>query len=75
MDTPKVEPMAVIGIGCRYPGGIRTVQEFWDAIRNESDMILEVPPDRFNIHAFHNPTSQNKGRINNIRGGFLDDID
>ncbi|KDB25511.1 hypothetical protein H109_02623 [Trichophyton interdigitale MR816] len=74
MDTRKVEPIAVVGIGCRYPGGIKTVQEFWDAIRNGSDMISEVPPDRFNVHAFHDSTSQNKGRINNVRGGFLEDI-
>ncbi|EFR00145.1 fatty acid synthase S-acetyltransferase [Nannizzia gypsea CBS 118893] len=75
MDGNKVEPIAVVGIGCRYPGGITTVHEFWDAIRNGTDTISEVPQDRFNVHAFHDPTAQNKGRINNVKGGFLEDID
>jgi len=42
------EPIAIIGIGCRFPGSSGP-QAFWQSIRDGVDAITEVPPDRFNL--------------------------
>ena len=47
----KREPIANIGIGCRFPGGVRDPETFWDLLKNGVDAITEVPADRFNINS------------------------
>ena len=41
------EPIAVIGLGCRFPGGANSPEQFWDLLRQGRDAISEVPADRF----------------------------
>ena len=43
------EPIAIIGIGCRFPGGANDPASFWQLLRNGVDAIGEVPPDRWSI--------------------------
>jgi acyl transferase domain-containing protein len=66
------EPIAVIGMGCRFPGGIRTPRECWQFLRNGGDGISEVPGDRWSIDKLYDPDSQRPGKVNTRRGGFLD---
>ncbi|OBT55672.1 PKS-like protein [Pseudogymnoascus sp. 24MN13] len=74
MDHSNDEPIAVVGIGCRYPGGISSATEFWEALRNGSTMMSDIPPDRFDHHSFHDPNGRSHGRIQNTKGGFISDI-
>ena len=42
----RTEPIAVVGIGCRFPGGADSPAAFWPLLRDGFDAITEVPPDR-----------------------------
>jgi len=68
------EPIAIIGIGCRFPGSSGP-QAFWDSIRDGMDAITEVPADRFNLAEFYDPDSTIAGKINTRWGGFVEQVD
>jgi len=71
---PGDEPIAIIGIGCRFPGA-RDPRAFWQLLRDGIDAITEVPPDRFDLDAFYDPDPQAPGKINTRWGGFLEQVD
>jgi len=61
------QPIAIIGIGCRFPGNVSSPEDFWKLLTNGIDAITEVPPDRWNIAAFYDPDPAKPGKC--IRGG------
>jgi acyl transferase domain-containing protein len=67
-------PIAVIGMGCRFPGGVTSADEFWDLLHAGRDAITEVPPDRWKIDDFFDPDPDTPGTMSTRFGGFLDDI-
>ncbi|XP_022090003.1 highly reducing polyketide synthase azaB-like [Acanthaster planci] len=78
MEQPLVSaktPIAVVGIGCRMPGGVNSPKEFWDALVRGDDMISEVPPDRWSLESFHDPDQSNHSKMVTRRCGFIHDID
>ena len=74
--TPPSErsPVAIIGIGCRFPGGADDPATFWTLLREGVDAVREVPPDRWDIDAFYDPDPAIPGRMCTRRGGFLNDV-
>ncbi|MCX6968771.1 MAG: SDR family NAD(P)-dependent oxidoreductase [Verrucomicrobia bacterium] len=69
------EPIAITGIGCRFPGGAHGPDAFWKLLRNGTDAITEVPADRWNIPAYYDREPGLPGRTNSCWGGFIDGID
>jgi len=69
-----IEPIAIIGIGCRFPGA-NGPSAFWEMLCNGVDAITEIPPDRFDINAFYDPRQSVAGKISTRWGGFLDQVD
>lgn len=69
-----MEPIAIIGIGCRFPGA-KDPQAFWRLLRDGGEAISEVPADRWDAAAFYDPDPAAPGKINTRFGGFLDQID
>ena len=67
--------IALIGLACRFPGGVLTPAAFWQLLVDRIDAITEVPPDRFNIDAYYDPRPGTPGRVMTRWGGFLDRID
>lgn len=74
-DILKKEPIAVIGIGCRFPGGGNSPEEFWKLLCEGTDAITEVPNDRWNLSTFYDPDRVKPGKTYTRRGGFLEQID
>ena len=72
---PPREPLAVIGIGCRFPGGIDSPASYWDALLAGVDAICDVPQDRWNHERFHDTNPEKSGSIRNAKGGFIDGVD
>lgn len=70
----ETEAIAIIGIGCRFPGA-NNLDAFWQLLREGVDAISEVPPSRWDVGAFYDPTSTTPGKINTRWGGFLEGID
>lgn len=72
---PIREPIAVVGIGCRLPGGVSTVKAFWETLLDGIDTVSEIPADRFDFASFHDNGDPRKyGAIRNCKGGFVQDI-
>ncbi|MEU0580184.1 beta-ketoacyl synthase N-terminal-like domain-containing protein, partial [Streptomyces griseoincarnatus] len=68
------EPIAVVGLGCRLPGGIDTPEQLWQALCEGLDAVREVPADRWNAQDWLDPDPRAPGRMNTRWGGFLDDV-
>lgn len=73
-ETSSREPIAVVGIGCRFPGA-QNKAEFWEMLSEGRDAIREVPADRWDIDAYYDPNPQTPGKMNSRWGGFLDRVD
>lgn len=71
----KPEPIAIIGIGCRFPGGADSPEAFWRLLRDGVDAIREVPAERFDVGELYDPVPSTPGRIMTRWGGFLDRIE
>jgi len=69
------DPIAIIGLGCRFPGGANSPRQFWDLICNKYDAISDIPADRWNRDAFYNHDMAAPGTIRTRQGGFIDDFD
>ena len=74
-ENKKEDPIAIIGIGCRFPGDANSPQTFWKLMANGIDAIREIPADRFDINAFYDSDPHKPGKIITRYGGFLNEID
>jgi acyl transferase domain-containing protein len=70
-----VEPIAIVGIGCRLPGGVRNPDDLWNLLANGVDAITEIPKERWLLPPIYHPDAAKPGRMNTSWGGFLDHID
>ena len=68
-------PVAIVGIGCRFPGGIDSPHSFWQFLKRGGDGTREVPRTRWDIDEYYDPDPDKPGRIYTRRGGFIDNID
>ncbi|WBC14939.1 type I polyketide synthase [Micromonospora sp. WMMA1998] len=69
------EPIAIIGIGCHFPGGATTPRAFWQLLTNGVDATRDVPEERWEVRKFYDPDPQKSGKMNTFHGGYLDRID
>lgn len=65
------EPIAVVGSGCRFPGGASTPSKLWDLLKDPVDVQSRVPKDRFDIDGFYHPDGTHHGRTNAPYAYFL----
>src|SRR3712207_1695058 len=71
----QTEPIAIVGIGCRFPGGANDPAQFWRLLVDGVDAISDVPEDRWHVRAFHDPDPGKPGKTYTRRGGFISGID
>ena len=68
-------PIAVVGMGCRFPGGIEDPDAYWSLLQNGDDAITEIPADRWDVDAYFDPDPNASGKVTTRWGGFINDID
>ena len=73
--TSPREPIAIVGIGCRFPGESSSPRSYWKFLTEGTDAVTEVPPDRWLVDAYYHPDHHAPGRIYARWGGFIRDID
>jgi len=71
----KEDAIAVVGIGCRFPGNSNDVNQFWELLRNGKDAIVDVPEDRWDRHTYYHEERGFSGKTVSQRGGFIDNFD
>ncbi len=75
VERARHEPIAVIGLGCRFPGGAADPESFWHNLRSGVDAIREVPADRWDVNAVYDPDQDAPGKTYTRWGSFLDRVD
>ncbi|QXV63897.1 SDR family NAD(P)-dependent oxidoreductase [Mucilaginibacter sp. 21P] len=73
-NTNYHEPVAVVGIACRFPGA-NDKNAYWDMLKNGLSGIREVPSDRWNIDEYLDENPLIKGKMNTKWGGFIEQVD
>jgi phthiocerol/phenolphthiocerol synthesis type-I polyketide synthase B len=71
----SADPVAIVGIGCRFPGGVVDPQTFWQLLIDGRDAVGDIPADRIDIARFFDERPATPGRMMSRHGGFLDGID
>ncbi|MGW1836526.1 type I polyketide synthase [Streptomyces sp. NPDC002067] len=75
MDQSEVasdRSIAVIGLGCRFPGA-SNADEFWERLIGNADSVTAIPGDRYDAAAYHAPEPATPGKSVSAKGGFIDD--
>jgi len=73
LRSRQVEPVAVIGVGCRFPGGADDVDQLWQLLRDGRDGLTETPAHRWDKRRLFDSNLEAPGKICSSRGGFIAD--
>ena len=66
--------IAIIGIACRFPGGVKSLEDFWQLLCSERDAVSAIPPERFGTAFYQHPSKREPGKSYTFAAGVLDDV-
>ncbi|NES64844.1 MAG: type I polyketide synthase, partial [Okeania sp. SIO2D1] len=69
------EPIAIIGMSCRFPGGATDPEKFWHLLQRGIGVRSEIPRDRWDIEAYYDPDPDAPGKMLTRYGHFIDQVD
>ncbi|MDZ7269344.1 MAG: SDR family NAD(P)-dependent oxidoreductase [candidate division KSB1 bacterium] len=75
LEQARKEPIAIVGLACRLPGGVRDRRSYWHLLANGIDAVSEIPPDRWDVEAYYDPDPDAPGKMYTRHGSFVSDID
>jgi len=71
----RTEPIAIVGMGCRFPGAADSAEALWQMLREGRDAITPVPADRWDADALYDPDPDAPGKSVTRSGGFVGGVD
>ncbi|ACB52426.1 polyketide synthase [Crocosphaera subtropica ATCC 51142] len=75
LERQKNEPIAIIGMDCRFPGDANSPEAYWELLRNGVDGITDIPGDRWNVETYYDSDPDVPGKMYTRYGGFIDGVD
>src|ERR671938_957022 len=73
-ERAQIEPIAVVGMSCRFPGGADDPGAYWRLLREGLDAISEVPPERWDVDEYYDPDPDAPGKVYTRRAGYVDGV-
>jgi acyl transferase domain-containing protein/NAD(P)-dependent dehydrogenase (short-subunit alcohol dehydrogenase family) len=75
VESQDQEPIAIVGMGCRFPGGVRTPEDFWRLVAEGTDAVSGFPDDRgWHVDSLYDPDPDRPGTSYVREGGFVHDV-
>ena len=71
MKGTNKQPLAIVGIGCRFPGGVTSAETFWKMVSEGKDAIVDVPSNRWDYRKFFDADNKRPGKTRVKQGGYL----
>ena len=75
LESSQHSPIAIIGAGIRFPGGVNDAASFWNLLAEGRDAITEIPSERWDWRAYFNSDADAPGSMYTQHGGFLSGVD
>ena len=75
LEEAAHEPIAIVGLGCRFPGGAADPEALWSLLERGADVVTEVPAWRWNRAALFDPEPGKPGKLYTLEAGWLEDVD
>ena len=72
LEQAKLEPIAIVGMAFRFPGGANDPDAYWKLLRDGVDAISEIPPERWDVEAYYDPEPSTPGKMFLRHAGFID---
>jgi phthiocerol/phenolphthiocerol synthesis type-I polyketide synthase B len=74
-ERSRREPIAIVGMACRLPGGVLNPDQYWQLLEEGRDAVTEAPPERWSLDEYYDPDPRAPGKMCTRWGGFLSDVD
>ena len=74
-EKGKSEPIAIIGMGCRLPGGSDTPDQFWDVLHNGTDAVTEIPASRWDVDEYYDSDPDAPGKMYCRYSSFIGNVE
>lgn len=75
LEHRKNDPIAIVGVGLRLPGGVHDETSLWRLLAEGVDAVTEIPKERWDVDAYYDPDPDKPGKMNIRRGAFLTGVD
>ncbi|WP_392481395.1 SDR family NAD(P)-dependent oxidoreductase [Nostoc sp. C110] len=75
IEQDRQEAIAIVGMGCRFPGGVNNLETYWQLLSQGIDASREIPSDRWSVDSYYTPHPDTPGKMYTRRGSFIDQVD